>query len=93
MKRLMMCMLLMTGLGTAVMAQTEKKGKGDYKKLSMEQRVEQRTERMAKSLQLTDAQKQAVYKLNMESAQAMKAEKADRREAMKAARQEKEAKL
>jgi Spy/CpxP family protein refolding chaperone len=93
MKKIVLGLLLVAGLGTSAMAQGEKKDRGEFKKMTLEQRVQKQTDRMSNSLQLTDDQKQALYKANLESAQAFKKEREERRAKMKALSQAREEKL
>ena len=83
MKKLVLGLLLVAGLGTSAMAQGERKDRGEYKKMTLEQRAEKQTDRMSKSLELSADQKQALYKANLESAQAFKQEREQRKAKMK----------
>jgi Spy/CpxP family protein refolding chaperone len=93
MKKIVLGLLLVAGLGTSAMAQGEKKDKGTLNKMSVEQRAEKQTERMSKSLELSADQKQALYKANLESAQAFKKDRKEQRAKMKALAQAREEKL
>ena len=93
MKKLVLGLLLVAGLGPSTMAQGERKDRGEYKKMTLEQRAEKQTDRMSMSLELTADQKQALYKANLESAHAFKQEREQRKAKMKELAQAREEKL
>lgn len=83
MKRLMIALALFLGVQAVSNAQEVHDRKGQHRNMTPEQRAEKQTERMQQDLQLTDAQKKAVYELNLQSAKEMKAARTEGAEANK----------
>ncbi len=94
MKKIVLMLALVTGIGYAATAQEAQKTRT---KVTPEQRAERQAERMKEALQLTEDQKKAIYELNLQSANKMKAYKKDQRDAnkdqFKKMRDEREAKM
>ena len=91
-----MVLALAAGVNFAADAQEAGKHK-EFKKVTPEQRAEKQASRMQEALKLTDAQRQAIYELNLSTGKEMRAMKqADRaasKEKFQAMRQQKEAKM
>ena len=94
MKKIVLMLALVTGIGYAATAQEAQKTRT---KVTPEQRAERQAERMKEALQLTEDQKKAIYELNLQSANKIKAYKKDQRDAnkdqFKKMRDEREAKM
>ena len=85
----MICMLL-AGIAGTTFAQTEKL-RVEKTKFTTEQRAERQTERMTKTLSLTDEQKKSMYEANLAVAKKTETQRDHNKEAWKAMREEREA--
>ena len=88
-KTIMICMLL-AGMAGTTFAQTQKP-QVERTKITAEQRAERQTERLAKTLSLTDDQKKSMYEANLAAAKKMETQRDRNKEAWKAMREEREA--
>ncbi len=84
----MICMLL-AGMAGTTFAQTQKP-QVEKTKITAEQRAERQTERLAKTLSLTEDQKKSMYDVNLAAAKKMESQRDDNKESWKAVKQEKE---
>lgn len=82
MKKLIMMLALCIGVQAVSLAQPQDR-KGSHRSMTPEQRAEKQTAHMQQALQLTDAQKKAVYELNLQSAKEMQAKRKDHKAAGK----------
>lgn len=84
----MICMLL-AGMAGTTFAQTQKP-QVEKTKITAEQRAERQTERLAKTLSLTEDQKKSMYEANLAAAKKMESQRDQNKESWKAVKQEKE---
>lgn len=96
MKKLIMVLAICCGLQATVTAQPHDR-KAAHRTMTPEQRAQKQTEKMQEALQLSEAQKKAVYDLNLQTATEMqtarKADKEKNKQQFKAMHDRKEAKL
>ncbi len=85
-------MFLAAGINTAAFAQ-DMKTREDRRAMTPEQRAGKRTDHMAASLNLTEAQKKQVYQLNLESGRQSGKMRSENKTEMKQAYKEREEKL
>lgn len=82
MKKLLLIAIALIGLQFT--AEAQRRGGGDNKDMSAEDMATKRTEKMVEQLGLDASQKDAVYAINLEEAQARKAKMDARKESEKA---------
>lgn len=89
MKKLLIIAALFAGVYNTALAQ-DQKGRSDRKSMTTEERAKLKTEKLSEALQLSAAQKKAVYELQLQEMHQMKEGRKEDMEAMQAARKARE---